>query len=912
MPSGKDAELVRPVMRAVNFRHAGLPVNERTPPLTRLKPAVRAEPEELPFSKAAGSEPLPGYKLIEPLGRGGFAEVWKCEVPGGLYKAIKFVHGNLNELGGSVQAQQELAALQHVKSIRHPFLLSMERVEIVGGELMIVMELADKNLLDLLNEYQGHGQAGIPRDELLGYCLEAAEVLDLMNAHHDLQHLDIKPGNLFLVSGHVKVADFGLVNNLKDRETNSQTLSLPGVTPLYASPEVLQGRISVHSDQYSLAVAYQELLTGKLPFEGKNARQLMMQHVTAPPRLEGLPAADRRVLTRALAKKPEERYASCIEFVQSLVFGLTPGPAARSGGGSIIHMQGQQKQVVLRAKSSPALARPAPETDTDVRETSPAGTPLSSSVFTAIPGYRFLECLSQSPLGEAWKVQTEDGRECMAHMLPGFIVGEPRAETPLLDFVDKKHPALPAMQLFRSPNGRIVLVTDTYDKSLRDRFQECLNQGQRGIPRDELLGYLETAAAALDQLHEQHGLRHLGLSPRHLVLRGGQLGFVDFGLLQLVWLATGQPAAQLPLRYAAPEFLETGAADTADQYSLALIYAELLTGVQPRLSRGGARHAPGKSAAPIDLDFLPAVDRAPLARALDPDPAKRFAHCTALAAALRGSKVRSADSLYDSLPNLIPFRTLFGEPAPKGLRLPTLDEFIADVLQAAGGFKVATYENFQYLLLPDHSIEHDCLIRTFPGGLQLRLREFARQWNLEVMQDDGHVFAGRIPMETSFWQRVQGLKAGLEIRLDLEPLDSTSKFKAIFRVQPFGSTNKRLFQQLLDAGPPILESLRLHLQVDPDQRGDLRCVLDLPVRVYPVQPDLELGEVVDGSITNISRHGLCLRVPASPAAAQAYLHLHTLVKAVPFALLIHMHHATPWVGGGFDVGASLARDRRGC
>jgi serine/threonine protein kinase len=264
------------------------------------------------------AEPIPGYKLMERLGGGGFGEVWKCEAPGGLHKAIKFVFGDLSAAGDDGhRAEQELKALSRVKTVRHPYILSLERYDIIDGQLMIVMELADRNLWDRYKECRARGLPGIPRPELLSYMEETAEALDLMNNQYQLQHLDIKPQNLFLVYQHVKVADFGLVKDLE----GMQASVTGGVTPVYAAPETFDGWVSRYCDQYSLAIVYQELLTGQRPFNGNNVRQLILQHLQTPPNVTPLPPNDRPAIARALSKTPGDRFLTCRALVEALKTG---------------------------------------------------------------------------------------------------------------------------------------------------------------------------------------------------------------------------------------------------------------------------------------------------------------------------------------------------------------------------------------------------------------------------------------------------------------------------------------------------------------------------------------------------------------------------------------------------------------
>jgi formylglycine-generating enzyme required for sulfatase activity len=115
------------------------------------------------------------------------------------------------------------------------------------------------------------------------------------------------------------VADFGLAKLLE--QSQLQTASHAG-TPAYMAPEVWDSKLSVHSDQYSLAVAYALLRTGRFPFSGDSLLALMRAHLEDAPDLGPLGPHEQDALRRGLAKKPEDRYPSCTVFVKALVTAL--------------------------------------------------------------------------------------------------------------------------------------------------------------------------------------------------------------------------------------------------------------------------------------------------------------------------------------------------------------------------------------------------------------------------------------------------------------------------------------------------------------------------------------------------------------------------------------------------------------
>ena len=253
-----------------------------------------------------------GYELIEFIDHGNFGEVWRGKNRGGVLVAVKIV----TQPADREAARREREALELVRNIRHNCLLATIDFWVQENRLHIIMELADFSLRDRLEQCRRKGLPGIPAPELLNYFRDAAEGLDFLH-RRQIFHRDVKPANVLVVSGHAKVADFGLARH-KTRQLVSVSGSLAG-TPAYMSPEVWGSKACAQSDQYSLALTYAEMRTGRRPIEGTDFVDVMTRHLEQPPDLSALPPAEQAVLRRALAKKPEQRYPSCRAFVNELI-----------------------------------------------------------------------------------------------------------------------------------------------------------------------------------------------------------------------------------------------------------------------------------------------------------------------------------------------------------------------------------------------------------------------------------------------------------------------------------------------------------------------------------------------------------------------------------------------------------------
>jgi serine/threonine protein kinase len=267
-------------------------------------------PGHASFGKNVVVPQIGGFEFLDRLGTGGFAEVWKARAPGGVLKAVKVIIRPIDQ----EESKREIEAMELIKNVRHHFLLPVHSFWQLEDRLFILMDLADGSLRDCLNKHQKEGKPAIPLPELMGYFRQAAEALDYLH-QKKIQHRDIKPENILLIDGNVRVADFGLAKAQGTQRMASGTFA---GTPSYMPPETWQDKTHINGDQYSLAAAFFELRTGRRLFKDTNLPSLMHSHLQETPNLAPLGEAEQKVLHKALAKDPENRYPTCTSFIHSL------------------------------------------------------------------------------------------------------------------------------------------------------------------------------------------------------------------------------------------------------------------------------------------------------------------------------------------------------------------------------------------------------------------------------------------------------------------------------------------------------------------------------------------------------------------------------------------------------------------
>jgi serine/threonine-protein kinase len=264
------------------------------------------------------NQTIGGYSILHRLGVGGMSEVYLA-FQNSLHRHVALKVLRSDFVGSDEHEQRFLQEARSVASLMHPNIVQVYDVGKFDSVHYIAQEYVPGSNLNSFIQRRG----ALPLEEATSILWQATSALQKA-ASIGLVHRDIKPDNLLLTpDGEVKVADFGLAR----ARGQNQNLTAVGValgTPLYMSPEQIQGfSVDSRSDLYSLGATAYHMLAGRPPFSGETALALAMQHIQAEPvALEqlrpDLPKAIVEIVHRLLKKSPEDRFGSAMELSREL------------------------------------------------------------------------------------------------------------------------------------------------------------------------------------------------------------------------------------------------------------------------------------------------------------------------------------------------------------------------------------------------------------------------------------------------------------------------------------------------------------------------------------------------------------------------------------------------------------------
>ncbi len=280
-----------------------------------------------------------------------------------------------------------------------------------------------------------------------------------------------------------------------------------------------------------------------------------------------------------------------------------------------------------------------------------------------VPGFQLSQLLGWGRFGEVWKASGPGGITVAVKIIP-LSSRQGLKEFRAIRLVKQiRHPNLVPIMAFwlkdRQGNfiddsladdaesmqalaSELIIVMGLGEKSLHDRLLECIQAGYCGIPLEELSGYMLDVARAIDYLNRRAhlvddasvGIQHCDIKPHNILIVGGVAQLCDLGVARVLE-DTRASAATGSAAYIAPEFIQSGKpSSSTDQYSLAVTYVELRTGLLPFLARSAAAaylvHLNGE----LDFSSLSTPEKEVIARATARAPEDRFPTCLAFVKAL--------------------------------------------------------------------------------------------------------------------------------------------------------------------------------------------------------------------------------------------------------------------------------------
>jgi serine/threonine protein kinase/Tol biopolymer transport system component len=304
---------------------------------------------------------LAGYRLEAQVGAGGMAVVFRArDEQLGRLVALKILAPSL--ASDSDFRRRFISESRAAAVVDDPHIIPVYQAGEVDGVLFIAMRFVGSGDLRQVLGREGP----LAPDRAAEFVSQVASALDA--AHRaGLVHRDVKPGNILVDTGadrpdHAYLSDFGISKKVRASAGLTGTGMYLG-TAVYSAPEQIQGRaVDGRTDQYALACVAFQLLTGTVPFELDQVEAVLYAHLYEPPpslgsRRPGLPGAADKVLARAMAKVPEQRYGTCQEFADALRAALSRTPYAP--GSSATAPAGPQPPATLPSEVPSRAAAPA-------------------------------------------------------------------------------------------------------------------------------------------------------------------------------------------------------------------------------------------------------------------------------------------------------------------------------------------------------------------------------------------------------------------------------------------------------------------------------------------------------------------------------------------------------------------------
>jgi len=478
--------------------------------------------------------------------------------------ALKFLP--VKDLEGEETKARFLREAQAAAALNHPNIATIYEIDEAEGKPFIAMEYIDGGSLK-----EKIVACPLKLEEALGIAVQAGQ--GLQAAHEEgITHRDIKSANIMLTgTGQPKIMDFGLAR-LSDRSQLTKTGSTLG-TPAYMSPEQALGEgVDRRSDIWSLGIVVYEMVSGKLPFRGEVEAAVTYSIVNEEPEpltglRTGVPIELDHLVTKVLAKSPDERY----QHIEEL----------------IVDLRAVRKQL----ESGGPKKRPSKEKETPL--------PAEVSVGQMLAHYRLEAKLGEGGMGVVYRaLDTHLDRPVAIKVLRAQAVADEERKKRFVQEAKAasalNHPNIITIHDINAAGGVDFIAMEYVEGKTLDGAM-----GRKGLSVGETLKYAVQITDALVKAHGE-GIVHRDIKPGNIMVTAdGLVKVLDFGLAKLTEEGPGVAQADLPARasmkeeapeteegailgtvaYMSPEQAEGKPVDArSDIFSFGSVLYEMLTG----------------------------------------------------------------------------------------------------------------------------------------------------------------------------------------------------------------------------------------------------------------------------------------------------------------------------------------------